>query len=371
MRRHVVASVAAGLCLAATLRAQEVSLRLGGLHACYSDSIAGDAGALGARLAWRGARARGLVEASWAQFTTGDAAGQAWGDFSLVGPSSARAAAGLRVSGIANSSRGGPWSGTGSAEVFGVVVVRGWTLAASLGGGGVRSFAAESRPLAVATARARVDLTARTTLYASLAATVAGGVRYADATLSADWRRGRYSAGGLVGARTGDLVYRPWAQAWASWAFAPAMALEGAAGTYPRDLTGFDHGVYVNLGVRVNLLSGEDERDDTGSAAVTRGIARRSAAAADVLVEPIDSATSRVTFVVPNATHIAITGDWNEWTPEQLEFNGGDRWIAVVRAGPGAHRFALLVDGRSVVPAGVARMPDDFGGEVGLMMLQR
>jgi hypothetical protein len=46
------------------------------------------------------------------------------------------------------------------------------------------------------------------------------------------------------------------------------------------------------------------------------------------------------------------------------------RWEAVLRLGPGAYRFSLIVDGeRWVVPADVPELPDDFGGSVGLLVV--
>jgi hypothetical protein len=42
----------------------------------------------------------------------------------------------------------------------------------------------------------------------------------------------------------------------------------------------------------------------------------------------------------------------------------------VLPLGPGAYRFSLILDGEHwVVPEGVPMLPDDFGGEVGLLLV--
>src|SRR5204862_6754826 len=113
----------------------------GARRARYADSIGGSAGSLGARVAWSGQKSRGTLEGSWAQFTTGDAAGQAWADLAFLAASSQRAAAGFRFTGIGNGTRGGPFSGTANAEACGVYVANACTLDLSAAGGHPRPIA--------------------------------------------------------------------------------------------------------------------------------------------------------------------------------------------------------------------------------------
>lgn len=351
--------------------AQSLSLRLGGLHARYADSIVGDAGSIGARWGWTGYRTRGVIEGSWAEYTTGDAAGQGWTDLSFIGPASQVAAAGIHLNALANGARGGRLTGLGTAEVFGVAIIRTWTMSVGLGGGGVRTFTSSFAPLATLAFRAHHDFSPRIGLTASLAGTVSGTTRYADLVATADWKKGRLTATGLIGQRTGDLRYRPWAQAWAAWTLTPVFSLEGSAGTYPRDLTGFDYGRYVNLGLRVRIGARASAGDaDSLTAALLAGGARTAGMPADILVEPIDSQTTRVTFRVADVSALSITGDWNEWTPAPLAPDGAGRWTGIIAAGSGQRRFALIdQDGRWIIPAGVTRLPDEFDGEAGLLAI--
>jgi hypothetical protein len=363
--------IAVALGRATALRAQQFSLRLGGMSALYSDSITGNAGALGARMTWTGGRTRGIAEANYVAFTTGDAAGQLWTDMVVIGPSSAQAAAGLRFSGVATTTSGSTATAIGSMELFGARAIRAWTLTAAVSAGGVRSVAADVRATGAASLRARVDLPRNVSMMAAVTGTVAGAIRYADATLSADWRRGAFAIGALAGARTGDLKYRPWAQAWGSWSLTACMALEAQAGTYPRDLTGFDFGRYVNMGLRIQVGPRAFRNDAAIAASMLASSAARSAdSASDVVVATLDSASVLATFLVPDVLTLDIMGDWNDWKPEPMRPDGAGHWEATVPRGQPTRRFMLLGDGtRTIIPVGVTRLPDDFGGEAGLLVV--
>jgi hypothetical protein len=353
--------------------AQQVSLRLGALHARYSDSINGTAGSLGARLAWNAPRSRGAFETSWAQFSGEGGAGQGWGSISFLGPSTRSSALGVRADGVANVASGVPTSGSGSAEIYAVHVTGGWTFGASAGGGGVRNLSAVELGLATASLQARLDVSGSTAFTITAATTTARGTHFTDATLTGEWQNGRYRLSALAAARGGDLSYKPWAQAWGGASLTPRISLEFSAGSYPRDLTGLDHGVFASAGLRINLSSRNvmHAADAVSSAAfiaaATRGMALRSG---DFIVEPLDSAATRITLRVGSADSVAIGGDWNEWRPTAMAPDGAGRWTAIIPAGAGAHRFALKINGGDwFVPASVTKLPDDFGGEVGLLVV--
>lgn len=75
----------------------------------------------------------------------------------------------------------------------------------------------------------------------------------------------------------------------------------------------------------------------------------------------------RVQFVLvaPNATSVAVAGDFNDWQPERtpLRRAEGGLWNAAVPLGSGRYSYAFLVDGRRWVADPTApRTPgDDFG----------
>jgi hypothetical protein len=53
-----------------------------------------------------------------------------------------------------------------------------------------------------------------------------------------------------------------------------------------------------------------------------------------------------------------------------MQRDGAGRWVALIGLRPGVYRCSLLVDGtRWVVPPGAPKASDDFGGEVGLLVV--
>jgi len=359
-------TAAAGLMLAAPLSAQQLSLRLGGLAAQYADSINDQAGALSVRLAAQSRRTSGAVDASWAQFGEGEAAGQGWGRALFIAPAGRAAAFGLRLDALANTIRNGPWSGTAIAEGFGSLATGAWTITAGASAGRVRFLDGGASMLAGVMAEALVQ-GGPWTLAAGATGTTTDTLRLTDYALTTAWRTDRVEVGAFAATRVGDLATGAWGQAWAALAITPAVILEATAGSYPKDLTGFDQGRFANLGLRV-FLHGAPR------SAPTAGLAPAGAAeqpASEVTVVRLDSGSVRATFTVAHAGSVSIAGTWNNWSPTALVLDDDCRWTGTLPLAAGSHRFALVVDGdRWLVPAGVTRLPDDFGGEVGLLIVR-
>jgi hypothetical protein len=141
------------------------------------------------------------------------------------------------------------------------------------------------------------------------------------------------------------------------------MSLEASAGGYPRDLAGYAHGSFANLGLRIRLSS---------PAPAAGLVPPNGIATTRVLVEPLGHTTTRVTIAIPDASAPAIVGSWNDWSPTPLIRAADGRWSAVLPIGAGVFRFAVVVDGgRWIVPDGVTKLPDDFDGEVGILVVRR
>jgi len=351
----------AALFVASPLHAQQFSLRLGGLRTWYADSLNAGGGALAAQVTWSGTRARSVAEVSWAQFSTGSAAGQAWASIAAMGPRSQHAGLGVRLDGVTNAITGSWWSAIGTSELFGALTSGGWTVTLGVNASGVRSIDTARFAVAGAALRAWYEH-GDWTLGASASSTSSTHARFTDVTASADFHRGRIMASGIAAARRGDLGGAPWYQGRASLRLNPVWSLEAAAGGYPKDLAGYDRGQYANLGVRVRL----------GPRSRAAGIPVIGRSPSNVSVEPMDGTRTRVTFVLADASAAAIVGSWNDWSPEPLSRAGEGRWTAVLPIGSGTFRFAIVLgDGRWIVPEGVTRLPDDFDGEVGVLVVGR
>ncbi len=342
----------AGLAVAGPLAAQEFSVSAAAGHARYADSISGTSGTVGVRLRIRSPTLWAALEAHHARFTSGTWASQAAAGVLAVRPLSVTTAFGLRADASGNALEGGPWSGVASAGALVATSWQEWILALEATGGVVRRIDETTDPIMAGAARLSRAWPSWT-VGAEVAGTYTDSQRFADATLTAGYRRGPVTAGALAGVRLGDLGGSPWVQGRVEWQILQAAALELAIGTYPEDLTGFTEGLFVNAGIRVGRLP-------------------RPAAVPDrtTRVERLSGGAVRVSFSVPHATSVDIAGEWNQWTPVPLSQAASRRWETVLHLGPGAYRFSLIVDGRQwVVPADVPTLPDDFGGSVGILII--
>ena len=360
MRRVAPLGAAAFLaCLAPSLRAQDVSLRLGALRARYADSLSGSAGALGGRLLWESARLRVAGEASAARFTTGDWAAQGGG--SVLGLRSVGRRWSVGVLADANGAwlQGGTWSGTAGAGPVAAATSGPWLGSATASVGAVRRVDGTSDLLLGTTLRVRRDA-ATWAIDVAASGTRAGGVRFADVALGVEAQAAALSGSVVATARAGDLRGGPWVQASAAWRLAPAIALEVAAGSYPEDMTGFTHGRFVTAGLRLGFSASALGRQPRGRGGDD-----------DFRLAAAGPRSVRLSVRVPGATSVAIAGEWNAWDGAPLMSLGGGRWEIELPLAPGAYRFALVADGeRWIVPRGVPSMPDDFGGRVGLLIVR-
>jgi hypothetical protein len=136
----------------------------------------------------------------------------------------------------------------------------------------------------------------------------------------------------------------------------PRAAIDGAVGRYPRDLVGFTDGLFATIGVRFGLTSAA-VRSDLAPPVVT--------------VEPLEAGRVRISFAVDQEVDLLeIAGDWNGWDPVRLVPGEKGQWSVELMLGQGIHRYALIVDGdRWTVPPGVLTEPDDFGGQVALLVV--
>jgi hypothetical protein len=360
--RRALAAGAAGLllCYAPPLEAQDVTVRVGGLHTRYADSLSGSAGSIAGRVVISVPRLRlgGTVAVS--QFTSGSLAGQAGASALTLLPLGGAGtwSAGFLAQGNGAWLQGGIFSGVATAGPVLAMSSGPWLAWLAGEAGGLRRIDATGSALVGGSGHVRLDLGSAWGVDVAASATGAGAVRYQDYTIGFDGRVGAVSAGITGGTRTGGLGGGPWVQARASWRIARSLALEVEGGRYPADLTGFTHGVFVAAGVRIGVTRG---------ALLPR---RVRAANDDVRVERAGRGRVRVVFKVPGAQHVAIAGEWNQWASAPLTERSDGRWEIVLPIRPGAYRFSLVVDGdRWTVPPGVPSMDDDFGGRVGLLVI--
>ncbi len=339
----------------APLAAQQASLWLGGVYAHYADTVDGWAGSLGGRVGFQSPSAWGSADAYYTRFTSGEDVVDVSGGLGVLQVVSRRFGLGARAQGYGYYIEGGTWSGAGGVTPIVVTTLGRWIGSLELSVGGVRRLDETSDLTLAGALRAGRGL-GRFNLDFSLSAVSAGDTAFGDGVVTGEYRTRTVAIGALAGARVGDLSGDPWVQGYLEWWPARALLFEARTGTYPEDITGFVSGFFARVGVRVGLVR------PSRSAAPEQPPGPQ--------IERLADGRARVVFAVEDATTVEIAGSWNAWTPTALTALGDDRWEAVVPLGPGAHRFSLVVNGeRWIVPEGVPVLPDDFGGEVGLLVI--
>lgn len=209
-------------------------------------------------------------------------------------------------------------------------------------------------------------------------AIVNDSLKYADSQASIYWKRERLDLSAVLGFRVGDqaITTNPNARSWASmtavaW-LTPRVGLVASGGTYPIDPTqGFPGGRFVSLALRLATHSVRSQPpipstdEDVGparTAAITGFGARRESPGAVTL-----------TAAVPGAQSVEITGDFTNWVPVRLTPGSGstDSWSVTLPINSGKYEMNIRVNGGAwVVPPGLLSMLDEFGGSVGLLVVQ-
>ena len=248
-------------------------------------------------------------------------------------------------------------------------------------GGGTRSSIPADPFLGVAAVRASVgaaDATAgaslalgAATLGASLRGVRAGAERVRDAGFTVVVTGGPLRLDALAGARSArvDRV-RAVAEAGVTWRTGDRLAIAVHGGRYASDpVEGTVAGRFVELSARIAL-----------------GMPRRSTAARRTRAdEPPAWPFTRLGFEVrtvgdgghelrvrvPGAARVEIMADFTGWEPVALHPVGDERWALVARVPPGVHRVNVRIDGGAwTVPPGLTAVADEFGGAVGLLIVE-
>jgi hypothetical protein len=342
----------------APAEAQEASLYAGAAHAEYADSLSGTAGTASLRLrSYRPLTAFDL-QGSLSQFTTGEWAAHAGVSLTQFWRVSRVVAAGVSASGSYADYEGGPWSGFGAAGPMLAFSGRSFLLTVGASGGRTRAIDETTFGTIASAVRGRLVPIDGVTLDAGWFGTRARDtLSFADLTAGITWHPGALLLTVSGGLRMGDLSDDPWGQVRMELMLAPAIRVEAAAGRYPRDLTGFTDGLFLQGGLRVAF----------GAASPPRPLLPAS----PVGVTRVDDGSVRLTLqFAATPTELAIAGDFSAWTPVPLRRQPNGDWTVTLALDPGVHTYALIADGTWTLPDGVTGIDDDFGGTVGVLVVQ-
>lgn len=226
-----------------------------------------------------------------------------------------------------------------------------------------------------------IDMGPSSALFTISPTMVNDSIKYADTQASLS-RTTRFLDLGLVlGFRSGDQLTTLSAnvKAWASMSavvwMTPRIGLALAGGNYPVDPTqGFPGGRFVSLGLR--LAQGRrpspisNEPIDSGSAAPVPEVNAAPAVAGFITQRGVgDTVTLRVNS--PGARVVEINGDFTNWAPIQLGPAGDDWWTSTLPLKRGKYQMNLRINGGPwIVPPGLLSIVDEFGGTVGLLVIE-
>ena len=184
-------------------------------------------------------------------------------------------------------------------------------------------------------------------------------VAIVDRAVSASVATNAVTLSGSAGRRFASDEQVGFGSAALSVALGAGLALDAGAGRYASNrLTGTPGGDYFNVGLSLRFGRGSDGAAPSlpraaGTPRVTRGYTRLS----------IDA---------PDATHVDVAGDFNEWTPVPATRAANGVWYADLRIAPGQYRYAFRVNGTEWrVPRGATAVDDGFGGKSAWLTVQQ
>jgi hypothetical protein len=221
---------------------------------------------------------------------------------------------------------------------------------------------------------------ASTALFTITPTSVNDSIRYADAQASLLQRGNRVDVGALIGARFGDQVTirgesaRAWASVSAALWFTSRIAAVASGGTYPIDPTeGFPGGRFMSLTLRIATARRSAPVPATPVTTELPRVADTPGAVTGFSVERDRPGFVTLEVISPRAQLVEISGDFTEWVPLRLTPVGASPglWSATVPLQPGSYQLNVRVDGGPwLVPPGLLSMLDEFGGSVGLLVIE-
>jgi hypothetical protein len=206
-------------------------------------------------------------------------------------------------------------------------------------------------------------------------------IKYADAQASLSWKGEAVDLGAMLGFRLGNQLttlnanVKSWASASAVFWMTPGIGVALGGGNYPVDPTqGFPGGRFVSLSLRLaqgrrpsqqpSEQSGQESRLPELAPNTTSGVT------GFVATHGVgDAVTLRV--YAPDARSVEINGDFTNWVPAQLAATGGGWWAGTIPIKNGKYQMNIRVNGGQwIVPPGLLSMVDEFGGTVGLLVIE-
>ncbi|HEX6573529.1 MAG TPA: glycogen-binding domain-containing protein [Gemmatimonadaceae bacterium] len=360
--------LAAGIALAVPAMAQRPggSIDAGALSMQYADSIDANAIALTPAF-WIESRFASLsTTGTLSQFSGGGWSAQATGDGSLFTKTSGLFMGELQ--GSAGGSSRNDASRTGQVLAMGRGHISNESNGAWIGAGlGSTWDGAEWRSVRQAEAAAWMRRGNATLLLSTTPTSVDDSIRYADTELAAGLNVQRFDFSASGGFRSGSRLptlggsAKSWGSVSVTAWLAPRIGLVASGGTYPVDLTqGFPGGRFISLSLRYGVRRFTPASEPVVEMRPTKMFDIRN----------VDRSLRTIRIKSSSAQKVEVMGDFTDWSPVQLESGADGWWTVTLPIEPGLHEINMRIDGgKWVVPPGLARKSDEFGGSVGIILI--
>jgi hypothetical protein len=355
----------------------ESSLDVGAVALRYADTLDAAAATITPRAVadW----GRGIAEASgtYSQFTSGGWSSQGALSGSLFTPTNQGFIA--ELAGFAGGSAHHDGTRTGQVLANGRLHFMRTRGELFVGAGGGRTWVGGgSRGVFLAEAGGSMTLREVSATLTASPAVVEDSIKYLDGQLSLSWTRDRLDLGAMVGTRFGDQLTslggstRSWGNVSAVAWMTPRLAFVASGGSYPIDPTqGFPGGRFAAVSIRIATQRAREALPSNRQHAQLESITGEELPVATVFaVEGVGAGMVKLRVRAPLAHLVEVTGDFTNWIPVRLEPASDGSWAVTLPINPGRYQMNLRLDaGKWLVPPGLLSMLDEFGGSVGLLVV--
>lgn len=200
-----------------------------------------------------------------------------------------------------------------------------------------------------------------------------------DNEAAISWSRGRLTYDASLGIRVGEAQRQTdaWGSLTATWALRAGALATASVGSYPIDLIqGLPGGRYLAIALRlpaggIKALRRAPPRPiappppERPELPITERLAL-------VIGPSLDSLSLREVRVwAPGIRTVELLGDFTEWVPVPLIRQPNGEWRGYYHVTPGIHRINLRLNRDEIdVPVNLARVKDEFSGDVGLIIVR-
>lgn len=207
-----------------------------------------------------------------------------------------------------------------------------------------------------------------------------GALRFQDVVAAGRWQWTRGELSTSAGARLGRDVRAVrgasrWGEVQGTWWLRERLAFVGGVGVFPLDvIQGLPGGRYLSTALRIGA-----RRPLTSDPALRAELTlpyelerlRRNARPGDLQVLATPEGLRRIRVTVRGARSVELMADFTDWTPTALAEREPGVWELDRFISPGVHRVNVRIDGGEwIVPPGLSAARDEFGGAVGLLVVQ-